>query len=133
MRSVILRDVAFQDNHVSLVFALENVVIEDGDKIYYFKVKLTFALKSIEIDFAVFESDWDNFEQFTWDKQVNELYFLEPDLSFTVINSEDLMLYVNLDAGLRHSNICTSSGLALRMNITEVAFKTFIKELLALK
>ena len=65
---------------------------------------------------------------------VTEIYFIEPDLHFTIIdfNQELLCIYIDFDSGLRHSNMAKESGISLRINVAKSDFTKFINELASL-
>ncbi|TXO21695.1 hypothetical protein FVP26_03355, partial [Staphylococcus aureus] len=82
----------------------------------------------------LFDSDMDNLKYIEYDNPVTEIYFIEPDLHFTIIdfNQELLCIYIDFDSGLRHSNMVTESGVSLRINVTKSGFTKFINELVSL-
>lgn len=130
---ITLKDIFYSDSHSSIAFTLKDSKIEEGTKIFYFEVTITFEDNEIFTDFTMFDHDIKNLKRFTYTFPVSEIYFMEPDLSFTLIdfNSAYLSVYMNLDSGLRYSNIGTESGLAIRLNVTNEAFSAFLAQLSA--
>ncbi|NFW23729.1 hypothetical protein G0W81_05350 [Staphylococcus aureus] len=133
---VILRDASYVHSKTSITFILKDVVIEEDNKIYYFDTSATFEDQEIKFEFALFDSDMDNLKHMEYDNPVTEIYFIEPDLHFTIIdfNQELLCIYIDFDSdsGLRHSNMATESGISLRINVTKSDFNIFINELASL-
>ncbi|HHA0434557.1 TPA: hypothetical protein ACOE1S_002386 [Staphylococcus aureus] len=120
---VILRDASYLHSKTSITFILKDVVIEEDNKIYYFDTSATFEDQEVKFEFALFDSDMDNLKHMDYDNPVTEIYFIEPDLHFTIID---------FDSGLRHSNMATESGISLRINIAKSDFTKFINELASL-
>ncbi|HGH0907499.1 TPA: hypothetical protein ACJHI5_002047 [Staphylococcus pseudintermedius] len=60
-----------------------------------------------------------------------DISFLEPGLYLSVIHLEDyeIILYVHYDSGMLCSNTGTDSGVAVKLNVTQHAFQSFIDEL----
>lgn len=133
---VILKDASYLHSKTSITFILKDVVIEEDNKIYYFDTSATFEDQEIKFEFALFDSDMDNLKYIEYDNPVTEIYFIEPDLHFTIIdfNQELLCIYIDFDSGsgLRHSNMVTESGVSLRINVTKSGFTKFINELVSL-
>ncbi|MDF4071636.1 hypothetical protein P3W82_20670, partial [Staphylococcus aureus] len=113
---VILRDASYVHSKTSITFILKDVVIEEDNKIFYFDTSATFEDQEIKFEFALFDSDMDNLKHMEYDNPVTEIYFIEPDLHFMIIdfNQEMLCIYIDFDSGLRHSNMATESGISLR-------------------
>ncbi|HDI6898550.1 TPA: hypothetical protein POH62_002098 [Staphylococcus aureus] len=126
---VILKDASYLHSKTSITFILKDVVIEEDNEIYYFDTSAT-----VEFEFALFDSDIDNLKHIEYDNPVTEIYFIEPDLHFTIIdfNQELLCIYIDFDSGLRHSNMATESGISLRINVAKSGFTKFINELVSL-
>ncbi len=84
--------------HTSITFILKDVVIEEDNKIYYFDTSATFEDQEVKFEFALFDSDMDNLKHMDYDNPVTEIYFIEPDLHFTIIdfNQELLCIYIHL-------------------------------------
>lgn len=120
---VILRDASYVHSKTSITFILKDVVIEEDNKIFYFDTSATFEDQEIKFEFALFDSDMDNLKHMEYDNPVTEIYFIEPDLHFMIID---------FDSGLRHSNMATESGISLRINVTKSDFTKFINELASL-
>ncbi|HHV6090515.1 TPA: hypothetical protein ACUL0C_002497 [Staphylococcus aureus] len=114
---VILKDASYLHSKTSITFILKDVVIEE-----------------VKFEFALFDSDMDNLKHMDYDNPVTEIYFIEPDLHFTIIdfNQELLCIYIDFDSGLRHSNMATESGISLRINVAKSDFTKFINELASL-
>lgn len=131
---VILKDASYLHSKTSITFILKDVVIEEDNKIYYFDTSATFEDQEIKFEFALFDSDMDNLKYIEYDNPVTEIYFIEPDLHFAIIdfNQELLCIYIDFDSGLRYSNMVTESGVSLRINVTKSGFTKFINELVSL-
>lgn len=131
---VILRDASYLHSKTSLTFILKNVVIEEDNKNFYFDTSATFEDQEVKFEFALFDSDMDNLKHIEYDNPVTEVYFIEPELHFTIIdfNQELFCIYIDLDSGLRHSNMATDSGISLRINVSKTDFTKFINELASL-
>ncbi|TXO03089.1 hypothetical protein [Staphylococcus aureus] len=131
---VILRDASYVHSKTSITFILKDVVIEEDNKIYYIDTSATFEDQEVKFEFALFDSDMDNLKHMEYDNPVTEIYFIEPDLHFTIIgfNQELLCIYIDFDSGLRHSNMATESDISLRINVTKSDFNKFINELASL-
>ncbi|MBO0928001.1 hypothetical protein J2P86_11465 [Staphylococcus sp. 30400_3112M30941] len=131
---VILADASYLHSKASITFILKNVVIEEGNKIFYFDTSATFEDQDIKFELALFDSDMDNLKNLEYDNPVTEIYFIEPDLHFTIIDfsQELLCIYIDFDSGLRHSNMATESGISLRINVTKTDFTKFLNELASL-
>lgn len=128
---ITLRDQAFKYNRVAVTFNLESVVEDESDKIFNFKVKSTFDNQSVSTDLALFESDMQQLQQFEFKTGMTDITFLEPDLYLTVIQLEDdeMVLYVHYDSGMLYANMGTDAGVAVKLNVTQRAFQSFISEL----
>lgn len=120
---VILKDASYLHSKTSITFILKDVVIEEDNEIYYFDTSATFEDQEVEFEFALFDSDIDNLKHIEYDNPVTEIYFIEPDLHFTIID---------FNSGLRHSNMATESGISLRINVAKSGFTKFINELVSL-
>ncbi|WP_086428771.1 hypothetical protein [Staphylococcus cornubiensis] len=131
---ITLRDQAFKYNRVAVTFNLESVVEGESDKIFNFKVKSTFDNQSVSTDLALFESDMQQLQQFEFKTGMTDITFLEPDLYLTVIQLEDdeMVLYVHYDSGMLYANMGTDAGVAVKLNVTQRAFQSFISELTGL-
>ncbi|HEI7353129.1 TPA: hypothetical protein ACSTPQ_002274 [Staphylococcus aureus] len=131
---VILRDTSYLHSKTSITFILKEVVIEEDNKIFYFDTSATFEDQKVKFEFALFDSDMDNLKHIEYDNPVTEIYFIEPELHFTIIdfNRKLLCIYIDFDSGLRHSNMATDSGISLRINVTKTDFTKFINELVSL-
>ncbi len=131
---IILADASYVHSNTSITFILKNVVIEEGNKIFYFDTSATFEDQDIKFELALFDSDMDNLKNLEYDNPVTEIYFIEPDLHFTIIDfsQELLCIYIDFDSGLRHSNMATESGISLRINVTKTDFTKFLNELASL-
>lgn len=131
-KSIILKDRSYRENNVAIAFKLKNTMVNDGESIFYFTVIITYEHEKILTELAVFKDDIDNLKNFKITEQVNEFYFYEPDISFLVVDIDDLYFFINLDSGLRHSNMCTDSGVSLRMNISVESLEKFISDLVSI-
>ncbi|HHP5389015.1 TPA: hypothetical protein ACSCV5_002673 [Staphylococcus aureus] len=131
---VILKDASYLHSKTSITFILKDVVIEEDNKIYYFDTSATFEDQEVKFEFALFDSDMDNLKHMDYDNPVTEIYFIEPDLHFTIIdfNQELLCIYIDFDSGLRHSSMAKESGISLRINVAKSDFTKFINELASL-
>ncbi|MCS5349597.1 hypothetical protein NYT34_09770 [Staphylococcus aureus] len=131
---VILADASYLYSKASITFILKDVVIEEDNKIFYFDTSATFEDQEIKFELALFDSDMDNLKHLEYDNPVTEIYFIEPDLHFTIIDfsQELLCIYIDFDSGLRHSNMGTESGVSLRINVTKTDFTKFLNELASL-
>ncbi|MBF1917007.1 hypothetical protein [Staphylococcus aureus] len=129
---VILRDASYLHSKTSITFILKDVVIEEDNKIFYFDTSATFEDQEIKFEFALFDSDMDNLKHMEYDNPVTEIYFIEPELHFTIIDFNQELLCIYIDSGLRHSNVATDSGISLRINVTKTDFTKFINELASL-
>lgn len=131
---ITLRDQAFKYNRVAVTFNLESVVEDESDKIFNFKVKSTFDNQSVSTDLALFESDMQQLQQFEFKTGMTDITFLEPDLYLTVIQLEndEMVLYVHYDSGMLYANMGTDAGVAVKLNVTQRAFQSFISELTGL-
>ncbi|HCY0116405.1 TPA: hypothetical protein O0257_001527, partial [Staphylococcus aureus] len=83
---VILKDASYLHSKTSITFILKDVVIEEDNKIYYFDTSATFEDQEVKFEFALFDSDMDNLKHMDCDNPVTEIYFIEPDLHFTIID-----------------------------------------------
>lgn len=127
VNTIVLKDKDFKENNIS--FTLNKYKKTDVCTLY--KAKLTYENIVTNKEFAFFKEDIDLLEDFQLLEKVEFIYFIEPDLSFTVIDLEDndILLYINLDSGITFSNIATDSGLSIRMNTTIQEFNHFINAL----
>ncbi|HHQ1535338.1 TPA: hypothetical protein ACSO4M_001826, partial [Staphylococcus aureus] len=89
---VILKDASYLHSKTSITFILKDVVIEEDNKIYYFDTSATFEDQEVEFEFALFDSDMDNLKHIEYDNPVTEIYFIEPDLHFTIIDFNQELL-----------------------------------------
>lgn len=131
MNPTILKDVDFKENNILLSLDhIESKTIDDIKHIY-FNMIITYENSSIKREVILFEDDISdlNISNFTNDSP--DYFFNEPDFWLTVIqlNNNDLILYINFDSGLIHTNMATESGFSIRMNITKDSFDIFIKNL----
>ncbi|HHU6751531.1 TPA: hypothetical protein ACUI23_002261 [Staphylococcus pseudintermedius] len=126
-----LKDNAYQYNNVAVTFNLGSVTDEKDDKIFNFKVTSTFDNQSVSTDLTLFESDMQQLQQFELKMGMTDINFLEPDLYLTVIQLEDdeMVLYVHYDSGILYSNMGTDAGIAVKLNVTQHAFQSFVNEL----
>ncbi|PNZ02109.1 hypothetical protein [Staphylococcus muscae] len=101
--------------------------MEDQMTVFYFDVSSTFEKHTIVTDFVMFSSDMKNLKCFELTPPVSEVYFIEPDINMTIIDFglDVLSVYANLDSGLRHSNMSTESGLAIKLNTTKDELYSF--------
>lgn len=131
---VILKDASYLHSKTSITFILKDVVIEEDNKIYYFDTSATFEDQEVKFEFALFDNDMENLKHIEYYNPVTKIYFIEPDLHFTIIdfNQELLCIYIDFDSGLRHSNMATESGISFRINVTKSGFTKFINELVSL-
>ncbi|MGJ5712802.1 hypothetical protein ACSBRB_06295 [Staphylococcus auricularis] len=127
----VLKDVSFKENNILLSLVhIESKTIDDIKHIY-FNMIITYGNSSIKREIMLFEDDILNLSISNFTNDSPDYFFIEPDFWLTVIqlNNNDLILYINFDSGLIHTNIATESGFSIRMNITKDSFDTFIKNL----
>ncbi len=131
---ITLKDNAYAYSQSSLSFVLRNSLVEEGERIYYFDVFITVENIKYKLKIALFDSDFDNLKGFKYDTPISECYFIEPDFHLTVLHfgNEDLVVYVNIDSGLRYANVVTESGIAIKLNVTKDKFDYFINQLLSI-
>lgn len=122
-------------SNTSLKLVLTKILEDYGEKIYYIDTILKFEEQQLTNKFAIFSHDINQLKEFDYTPPVSEIYFLEPDLSFTLIEyeSEELSLFVNMDSGLRLNNCATDSGISLRLNVTKSDFEKFINDLISVQ
>ncbi|PTG77132.1 hypothetical protein BU657_11045 [Staphylococcus chromogenes] len=122
-------------SNTSLELVLKKILEDYGKKIYYIDTILKFEEQQLTNEFAIFSHDINQLKKFDYPPPVSEIYFFEPDLSFTLIEyeSQELCLYVNMDSGLRLNNCATNSGISLRLNVTKSDFEKFINDLLSVE
>lgn len=126
--SSFLKDRDFDENNISINFKPN---CENQKEQINFDVICSYESNKIQTCITLFEDDFQNLDDFKIDSIPYEIDFLEPDLSFTIIDNEegDIIVYINFDSGLRHSNIATESGISLKLNSTEKEFTSFIQSL----
>lgn len=127
----VLKDVSFKENNILLSLVhIESKTIDDIKHIY-FNMIITYGNSSIKREIMLFEDDILNLSISNFTNDSPDYFFIEPDFWLTVsqLNNNDLILYINFDSGLIHTNIATESGFSIRMNITKDSFDTFIKNL----
>ncbi|REH86944.1 hypothetical protein DOS58_00725 [Staphylococcus felis] len=131
---ITLKDNAYAYSQSSLSFVLRNSLVEEGERIYYFDVFITVENIKYKLKIALFDSDFDNLKGFKYGTPISECYFIEPDFHLTVLHfgDEDLVVYVNVDSGLRYANVATESGIAIKLNVTKDKFDHFINQLLSI-
>ncbi|GJF52272.1 hypothetical protein [Staphylococcus argenteus] len=131
---IILADASYVHSNTSITFTLKDEVFDEDNKIFYLDTCATYENQEIKLELALFDSDLDYLKHLEVDNPVTEIYFIEPDLHFTIIdcNQELLCIYIDFDSGLRHSNMVTESGISLRINVTKTDFTKFINELASL-
>lgn len=83
---VILRDVFYLYSKILIIFILKDVVIEEDNKIYYFDISVIFEDQEVKFEFVFFDSDMDNLKYMDYDNFVIEIYFIEFDLYFMIID-----------------------------------------------
>ena len=127
-----LMDKCYNETNIAVIFELVRISNDDDMSIFDFKVISTFEHTTLETQLTLFEDDLECLQELPGALNVTEITFLEPDLSFTIIDDayDDVTVYVNFDSGLRHSNIVTDSGLALRLNVTRETLQTFFDEII---
>ncbi|UXS76299.1 hypothetical protein [Staphylococcus chromogenes] len=132
LKTLILKDVYHGTSNTSLELVLKKILEDYGEKIYYIDTILKFEEQLLTNEFAIFSHDINQLKKFDYPPPVSEIYFLEPDLSFTLIEygSEEMSLYVNMDSGLRLNNCATDSVISLRLNVTKSDLKKFINDLI---
>ncbi|MBV5192187.1 hypothetical protein DWB90_04540 [Staphylococcus chromogenes] len=135
LKTLILKDVYHGTSNTSLELVLKKILEDYGEKIYYIDTILKFEEQQLTNEFAIFSHDINQLKKFDYPPPVSEIYFFEPDLSFTLIEyeSQELCLYVNMDSGLRLNNCATNSGISLRLNVTKSDFEKFINDLLSVE
>ena len=109
--------------------------MDEGLKIYYFDVMTRFENQQIETELAIFDDEIQRLKDVEFTQPLTKLYFLEPDISLTVIEvkKDEFCVYVTLDSGLRMHNIATESGLSVRLNVAKSSFKQFINEIASIE
>lgn len=132
--TVVLKDISFLESQASIIFSLKNIKMEDQMTVFYFDVSSTFEKHTIVTDFVMFSSDMKNLKYYELTSPVSEIYFIEPDINMTIIDFglDVLSVYVNLDSDLRHSNMSTESGLAIKLNTTKDELYSFLAKLSSL-
>ncbi|MBA8762937.1 hypothetical protein [Staphylococcus coagulans] len=132
---IILKDDAYEKSNVSITFTLKNISMDEELKIYYFEVMTQFENQQIETELAIFNDEIQHLKDLEFTPPITKLYFLEPDISLTVIEVEkdEFCVYVNLDSGLRMHNIATESGISVRLNVAQSSFKQFINEIASIE
>ncbi|MBF0842329.1 hypothetical protein IR128_11470 [Staphylococcus lentus] len=131
MNPTILKDVDFKENNILLSLDhIESKTIDDIKHIY-FNMIITYENSSIKREITFFEDDISDLNISSFTNDSPDYFFNEPDFWLTVIqlNNNDLILYINFDSGLIHTNMATESGFSIRMNITKDSFDIFIKNL----
>lgn len=131
MLAAVLKDIDFKENNI--LFSLEHLETKTIDDIkhIFLKVKVTYESSAIEKDLVLFEDDLQNLDISNFTNNSPDYFFNEPDFWLTVIqlNDNELILYINFDSGLIHTNMATESGFSIRMNIMKDSFDVFIKNL----
>ncbi|MBA8763012.1 hypothetical protein [Staphylococcus coagulans] len=132
---IILKDDAYEKSNVSITFTLKNIRMDEGLIIYYFEVMTQFENQQIETELAIFNDEIQHLKGLEFTPPITKLYFLEPDISLTVIEVEkdEFCVYVNLDSGVRMHNIATESGISVRLNVAQSSFKQFINEIASIE
>ncbi|WP_281199866.1 hypothetical protein [Staphylococcus schleiferi] len=132
---IILKDDAYEESNVSITFTLKNICMDEGLKIYYFDAMTRFENQQIETELAIFDDEIQRLKDVEFTQPLTKLYFLEPDISLTVIEvkKDEFCVYVTLDSGLRMHNIATESGLSVRLNVAKSSFKQFINEIASIE
>ncbi|ALN75886.1 hypothetical protein [Staphylococcus agnetis] len=130
-----LQDDLYTESQTSLTFEFLKVNKEDALTIYDFKIIVSFENSHFYTDFSLFDMDIENLKKFKCKSRLSEIYFLEPDLTFTIIkrNRHDLTVFVTLDSGLRHANIVSESGCTIKLNVTKKTFDQFLNELIKIE
>ncbi|WP_239734141.1 hypothetical protein [Mammaliicoccus sp. H-M33] len=131
MNPTILKDVDFKENNILLSLDhIESKTIDDIKHIY-FNMIITYENSSIKREITFFEDDISDLNISSFTNDSPDYFFNEPDFWLTVIqlNNNDLIIYINFDSGLIHTNMATESGFSIRMNITKDSFDIFIKNL----
>ncbi|BCU51728.1 hypothetical protein ACUW9N_000954 [Staphylococcus auricularis] len=127
----VLKDVSFKENNILLSLDHTESKTIDDMKHIYFNMIITYENSSIKREIMLFEDDILNLNISNFTNDSPDYFFIEPDFWLTVIqlNNNDLILYINFDSGLIHTNIATDSGFSIRMNITKDSFDLFIKNI----
>ncbi|WP_380571707.1 hypothetical protein ACFDHU_01320 [Staphylococcus hyicus] len=130
----ILLDELYKESQTSLSFEFHKRV-DDDDAIYYFTVVGSFENMRFYTELALFDSDIEKLKAFKCKSPVSEIHFIEPDVTFTIIKRgrHDISVYVNIDSGLRFSNIVSESGCTIKINVSRKTFYQFIKEIIAVQ
>lgn len=131
--SILIKDINYESSNVSFCLNYKNTYIEDDLKAVIFDLTITYEDKIIKDEFVLYSLEIDKLENLSGNLDQLEYYFYEPNVSFTVFESisEDIVFYINLDSGLKHSNSPSDSGLSIRLEVEKTEFKSFINQLKA--
>lgn len=126
-----LRDEAFADSHVEVQVDLLSVYNDEGMKLSNVRFTVTAAQDKWVQETTLFDDDADVLAEMT---SIGDYFFTEPDVWLTMvdIDEEQVVLYVNFDAGESFNKIVTESGRAVRLSTTRTHFEQFKSELGAL-
>ncbi|MDG4944001.1 MULTISPECIES: hypothetical protein [Staphylococcus] len=133
-KNIILKDAFYSNSKSSLTLKPLRNTTDDEEKIIYYEVIIEFENQKFKSELAIFEEDIENLKNFEYTFPMTDFYFIEPDITFTILDyeSEYLSLYVNLDSGLRYSNECTESGLSVRLNVTKEDIDRFMNKIITI-
>ncbi|PTG11455.1 hypothetical protein BU646_11380, partial [Staphylococcus chromogenes] len=81
----ILNDMYHGTSNTSLELVLKKILEDYGKKIYYIDTILKFEEQQLTNELAIFSHDINQLKKFDYPPPVSEINFLEPDLSFTLI------------------------------------------------
>lgn len=126
-----LRDESFADSHVEVQVDVLSVHNDEGMKLNHVRFTVTAAQDKWVQETTLFDDDADILADMT---SVGDYFFTEPDVWLTIvtIDEEQVVLYVNFDAGESLNKIVTESGRAVRLSVTRAHFEQFKSELGAL-
>jgi hypothetical protein len=124
-----LRDEAFDDSHVEVQVDLLSVHNDEGMKLSNVRFTVTAAQDKWVQEMTLFNDDV--VADMT---SIGDYFFTDPDVWLTIvaIDEEQVVLYVNFDAGESLNKIVTESGRAVRLSTTRAHFEQFKSELAAL-
>ncbi|QLK86448.1 hypothetical protein [Staphylococcus sp. 17KM0847] len=136
MKNITLKDMHYHYNNISLTLFLTEVVRNENEaSLFYFDVKVTYDHHTQYSKCVLFDNELHHLVLSESETPIQELYFIEPELSFTIIKVEHrfFCMYINFDSGINYSQVATESGLAIKINVTPKQLNIFLSELRALK
>ncbi|WP_323702522.1 hypothetical protein [Mammaliicoccus sp. Dog046] len=129
--SVNLRDTNFKESNVQCQFEFIQTELIDDIKHYHYLLHVSYDRMQFEKEIVFFENEIESLDINHFTNNSPDFYFYEPDFWFTIFrqDEDELIVYLNFDSGLIHSNMATESGQSVRMNTTVEAFNTFLHDL----